>query len=454
MKIAIVGGGISGLVAGYRLHPHHDVSLFEAADYIGGHTNTVDVETPDGPLAVDTGFIVFNDRTYPNFIALLEELGVESQPSIMSFSVKCEATGLEYRGADFAGLFAQRRNLVNPKFYRLLWDIVRFNKLGNRLLESTEPEDESETVDSFLSRNRFSKSFVNQYFLPMGAAIWSSSYKLFRQFPIRFIAEFYLNHGLLGITNRPKWRVIKGGSKSYLEPLLAGWREKVRLSTPVTKVLRSELAAEEGSAVEVVAGGESHFFDHVIFACHSDQALRILGDQATKTEREILSQFPYQKNVALLHTQESLLPVRRGAWASWNYFNPVAETDAATVTYCMNILQSLKTKKTYCVTLNGEDQIDPQHVIRRFEYSHPTFSVGRKSMQARQDELIDCNETSFCGAYWGNGFHEDGVASAIAVVNRIQGRFGTPISSSLERTNHQQQLAESSSRLRVGETSS
>ena len=429
MKIAIIGAGISGLVAAEQLRRSNDVTVFEAGDYIGGHTNTIDVDTPDGPIAVDTGFIVFNDRTYPNFIAMLDRLGVASQDTIMSFSVKCERTGLEYRGADLNGLFAQRRNLLNPKFYKLLIDLLKFFRLGEAMLEADSDADESETVDSFLRRYKFSGQFVEQYFLPMGAAIWSSSYESFRDFPIRFIAEFYKNHGLLGVKDRPQWKTITGGSKQYIEPLTKGWADQIKLNSPVQKVVRKRLSNEsDPTSVTVVVDGQTHDFDHVVFACHSDQALRILAGDATPTEKEILSAFPYQKNVALLHTQSDVLPQQRRAWASWNYFNPKEESDAATVTYNMNILQSLKSDTVWCVTLNGEDLIRDENVIASIDYAHPTFSVGRKKMQARHDELCGANATSFCGAYWGNGFHEDGVVSALRVTNAIEARDQQPVS--------------------------
>lgn len=421
MKIAVIGAGISGLVAADRLRHSHDVTVFEAGSYIGGHTNTIDVDTPDGPLAVDTGFIVFNDRTYPNFIQLIDRLGVASQDAIMSFSVKCERTGLEYRGADLDGLFAQRRNLLNPKFYRLLYDLLKFFKLGEAMLQADSDADETETVESFLQRNNFSKQFVEQYFLPMGAAIWSSSYEKFRNFPIRFIAEFYKNHGLLGVKDRPQWKVIKGGSKQYVKALTEGWSNQIKLNTPVTKVVRNRVSpVSEPNSVTVMTKDQSYDFDHVVFACHSDQALRILGPDATETESEVLSAFPFQKNVALLHTQSDVLPKQRRAWAAWNYFNPIEETEAATVTYNMNILQSLKSETVWCVTLNGENLIREENIVASFDYAHPTFSVSRKSMQARHKELCNQNATSFCGAWWGNGFHEDGVVSALNVVEAIE----------------------------------
>lgn len=411
MKIAIVGGGISGMVSGYMLHKQHTVTLFEANDYIGGHTNTIDVDLDGSTYAVDTGFIVFNDRTYPNFIALLGELGVDSKPTQMSLSVSCQRTGLEYRGADINGLFAQRRNFFNPRFLRLLWDLLRFNKMGAEILSA---QAGNETVEEFFQRKRFSKQFINQYFFPMGAAIWSSSFETFSQFPIRFIAEFYQNHGLLSVKDRPQWRVIKGGSRQYIEPLTRDWRDRIHLNCRVEKIARAA-----GSVQIKTFNREPETFDHVIFACHSDQALSILGDEATVAEREVLSSFPYQSNVATLHTQDSVLPKNKRAWACWNYFIPNEPSSSATVTYNMNALQSINAPKTLCVTLNDTGRISPTNVIQTIRYSHPTFGINRKQMQSRQNELNGPNQTSFCGAYWGNGFHEDGVNSALAVVDAL-----------------------------------
>ena len=412
MKIAIVGGGISGLATGYFLHQDHDVTLFEAADYVGGHTNTIDVELDSSKFAVETGFIVFNDRTYPNFIRLLDELGVESQATQMTLSVACERTGLEYRGADLNGLFAQRRNLLNPKFLRLLLDLLKFNKMGAEILSAS---DEDVTVEDFFRRHRFSTQFLEQYFMPMGAAIWSSSFETFKNFPIKFIAEFYQNHGLLSVKDRPKWRVIKGGSRQYIGPLTRNWQDKIRLNCRVEKVERTS------DLVRIKTfKNESEEFDHIVFACHSDQALKILGENATDSEREILSAFPYQANVATLHTQDSLLPKNKRAWACWNYHIPTQATESATVTYNMNMLQSLDASKVFCVTLNDQGNILPENVIRTFNYSHPTFGIDRKQMQNRHGELIGPNQTSYCGAYWGNGFHEDGLVSALAVVDSLK----------------------------------
>lgn len=416
MKIAIIGTGISGLVAAYRLHGQHAVTLFEANDYIGGHTNTVDVEIDGERHAIDTGFIVFNDWTYPNFIRLLDELGVASQPTEMSFSVSDERTGLEYNGHSLSTLFAQRRNLLRPSFYRLLADIVRFNRQAEQLVA----EDGGETtVGEFLRRNRFSQTFAEHYLLPMGAAIWSCPTGAFAHFPIRFIVEFYKHHGLLSVTRRPTWRVIAGGSRTYVQALIAGFRHRIRLCTPIARVRRF------ADRVEVQPLGEkAERFNHVIFACHSDQALRLLGTDATPVERELLGAFPYSRNIAVLHTDASLLPKRQRAWASWNYRVTEGEygTTPASVTYDMNILQGIRSRHTFCVTLNDETRIDPARVLRRFEYHHPIFTTQRAAAQARHPELTNANRSSFCGAYWRNGFHEDGVVSALAVVEAIRSR--------------------------------
>lgn len=419
MKIAIVGAGISGLTAARKLNEDFDISVFEANSYVGGHTNTIDVEAKGKHFAVDTGFIVFNDATYPNFIELLSEIGVESQPTQMSFSVHCERTGFEYRGVDFKGLFAQRRNILNPKFYQMLFDFFRFNKRAKVILDS---EDDSQTIGQFFSENRFSDYFVEKYFIPMGSAVWSCPPEKFRNFPIRFIVEFYKNHGMLAAYERPSWMVIRGGSREYIKPLTATFRDKIQTESAVRSIRRTA----NGVKLET-AGGVVQEFDHVVLACHSDQALGML-DEPSQLEQEILAQFPYEKNEAVLHTDTKMLPDRTGAWASWNY--RIREQDLnsnspskATVTYNMNILQGLDAEETFCVTLNDTERIDPGKIIRKIQYAHPIFRTGRSALQARHNELIDQNRTSYCGAYWANGFHEDGVTSALAVVNRLREKY-------------------------------
>ncbi len=413
MKIGIIGSGISGLVAAYRLFPHHDITLFEANDYAGGHTRTVDVEFHGQRYAIDTGFIVFNNWTYPHFVRLLGELDVASRPTTMSFSVRDERTGLEYNGGSVNGLFAQRRNLLRASFWRMLADILRFNREANALEFSA-----SETVAQFLTRRKFGRGFVDSYLLPMGSAIWSCPPCIFKEFPIWFIADFYRQHGLLNIFRRPQWRVIQGGSRSYVRAITNRLRHNIRLNAAVAHVQR----LHEKVAISVVNEG-TEWFDHVIFACHSDQALKILGSEATVAEREVLTAFPYNRNTAVLHTDESLLPQSRRAWASWNYRvysnGEMSEQTRANVTYNMNTLQGLKATPTFCVTLNDEAQISPALVLDRFEFHHPVFTTQRAAAQARHGELINANRTSFCGAYWKNGFHEDGVVSAMRVVETL-----------------------------------
>lgn len=404
MKVGIIGSGISGLTAAWLLNQEHEITIFEANDYIGGHTHTVAVEVDAIQYDIDTGFIVFNEWTYPNFIALLGEIKVQSVPTSMGFSVRCDLTNLEYCGSGLNGLFSQRANLLRPRFYRLIADILRFNREAPRFLDGPQEE----TVGDFLSKHGYSAQFAEQYLLPMGAAIWSCPMETFEKFPIRFIIEFYVNHGLLLITGRPTWRTIAGGSHKYIEKLTADFRDRILLNSPVLGVRR------HSNHVEVRLQDQVEVFDEVIFACHSDQALKILDD-ADDQELELLQKFPYSRNVALLHTDESVLPKRRRAWASWNYHLRKERSNRPSVTYNMNILQHIESEKTFCVTLNEEDLIDESKVLGRYQYSHPVFTVERKFAQLRHSELIRHRRTSFCGAYWGNGFHEDGVNSALAV---------------------------------------
>lgn len=408
MRIAIIGTGISGLVAASKLHQQHDMTVFEANDYVGGHTNTVDVELGDQHYAVDTGFIVFNDRTYPNFCQLMQELKVESRPTTMSFSVRSEAENLEYNGSSLNGLFAQRRNLLRPKFYRMVADILRFNRESLELLDG---DNDAITVKEYLREKNYSTQFADHYLLPLGAAIWSCPTTAFGEFRMRFIVEFYRNHGLLSLKDRPTWHVIKGGSKQYVKPLIGPFQDRIRLNSPVKRVSRLS------DSVTIETDSSTSSFDEVIFACHTDQALRILGDGATRAEREVLSAIQYEPNTAVLHTDESVLPRRKQAWASWNYHVAAGTTAKSTLTYNMNILQQIESPHTFCVTLNQENRIAPEKILRTFQYSHPVFTAERSQAQARHGELIRENRTSFCGAYWGNGFHEDGVNSALTVVD-------------------------------------
>jgi len=421
MRIAIIGAGVSGLSAAYWLRERHQVTLFEQAPYLGGHAHTVDVEVEGERQAIDTGFIVFNDRTYPEFVALLGELGVASQPTTMGFSVRCDASDLEYNGSSLGGLFVQRRNLLRPAFYRMLAEIARFNRAAPGLLAKHRgaPGADQATVADFLAAGDYSRSFAEHYLLPLGSAIWSCPRATFERFPLQFILDFFQNHGLLQWRDRPVWRTVCGGSRAYVTEIARKLGNRVRLNTPISAVRRLPDCVEIIPAGPASGDNAPQRFDHVIFACHADQALRMLSDPSP-VEREVLGAFPYERNTAVLHTDTALLPRRRGAWASWNYHIAKDSAAPATLSYCMNILQRLESKHTYCVTLNGEDQIDPNKVLGTFVYEHPIFTTRRAAAQARHIELIAAGRTSFCGAYWRNGFHEDGVVSALAVCQVLE----------------------------------
>jgi predicted NAD/FAD-binding protein len=410
MRIAIVGTGISGMTAAYHLQAEHELTVFEANGYIGGHTNTVDVELDGRSWAVDTGFIVFNDWTYPNFIALMNELGVASQPSDMSFSVHCDRTGLEYCGSSLDQLFAQRRNLLSPGFYGMIADIMRFNKESLDLLDT---DDDSLSLGEYLEQGGYRQRFIEHYIIPMGAAIWSSSPASMYRFPARYFVEFFSNHGMLNIKNRPTWRVIKGGSRAYVDKLVAGFADRIHLNTPVEAVRRTD------TGVTVHAGGTSAGFDAVLMACHSDQALRLLEDPDEK-ELGILGAIPYQPNEAVLHTDTRLLPDRRKAWSAWNYHIPASDTGSVALTYDMNILQSLDAPREFCVTLNHDDLIDESKILRRIAYEHPVYTPRGIAAQRRLGDINGSRRTFFAGAYWGFGFHEDGVKSGLAAVDAVR----------------------------------
>lgn len=412
MRIAVIGSGISGLVCARLLTRDHDVAVFEADSRIGGHSNTVAVQLDGSTYAIDTGFIVYNNRTYPAFSRILSDLGVRTSATTMSFSVRCDRTGLEYNGTSLNGIFAQRRNLVRPSFLRMLRDIHRFNREGAHDLKSVSAEL---TVGEYLAERGYSTQFSQQYLLPMGAAIWSCPCEEFSEFPIHFILEFYVHHGLLSLSDRPVWRTVEGGSQEYVRRLSAPFDSRVRLNCPVLAVERRP----DHVLVRHREGQET--FDEVVFACHSDQALRILND-ADALEGELLSAFPYSLNTAVLHTDEAVLPTRKRAWASWNYHIAKQNSVRPAVTYNMNILQHIRSPHTFCVTLNEDELIDPGKILAEFRYSHPLFTTRRASVQRRHREVIRHRRTSFCGAYWRNGFHEDGVLSALAVCRQ----FGIP----------------------------
>ncbi|MBT4098045.1 MAG: FAD-dependent oxidoreductase [Gemmatimonadetes bacterium] len=413
-RIAIVGTGIAGLTAAYLLRRQHDVTVFEAAGYVGGHTNTVAVDVESGRWDVDTGFIVHNPKAYPNFVSLLQQLGVASAPTEMSFSVKSLQSGLEYGASGMRRLFAQKRNALRPSFYRMLLDVLRFYREAPELLESGG--DDSTTLGEYLDRKKFSRPFIEDHLIPYGAAIWSASADDMYAFPARFFAHFFHNHGFLS-TEKPAWRVIENGSRTYVERLIEPFRNDIRLRTPVTSIRRDE------AGVQIVTANDTYpeRFDDVVLALHSDQALRLLSDP-TPTEKDVLGKLGYQKNDVLLHTDEKVLPRRRRAWASWNYHVPAKKQDRVSVTYNMNLLQSLKAPETFCVTLNGVEAVDEGRVLKEIVYHHPRYTLDSISAQRRRHEICGVRHTHYCGAYWGYGFHEDGVVSALEVTRR----FGEP----------------------------
>jgi predicted NAD/FAD-binding protein len=418
MRVAIVGSGVSGLVAAHLLHPRHDVTVFEARERIGGHVNTIEVPAPDGGTdRVDTGFIVYNEHNYPHFSKLLASLGVPTQPSNMSFSVRCDRTGLEYNGSTIPQLFAQRRNLFRPSFHRMLRDILRFNREAS---EAVAQGGEDLTLGEYVTSAGFGPGLAEHYLLPMGSALWSVPRTQVLEMPAAFFVRFFENHGMLTVDDRPEWRVVSGGSDRYLEPLTAPFRARIRSATPVRRITRNALTPGAGvgppdrpeAASGVVVDGEP--FDHVILACHSDQALKLLAD-ATPEEREILGALPYQENDVVLHTDTSVLPRTRRAWGAWNYHLRGDADAPATVTYNMNVLQTLDLPRTYCVTLNATDAIRPESIAYRTTYHHPVYTNAGFKAQERHAEISGVNGTHFCGAYWGFGFHEDGARSAVRV---------------------------------------
>lgn len=470
-RIAIIGSGISGLTCAHYLVAQHEVTVFEANDYIGGHVNTIDVALQDGKKAkssnvensaIDTGFIVFNERTYPNFFRLLHELQVPFQSTDMSFSVKNTARHFEYNGHTLNTLLSQRKNVLNPKFWQFIKDILQFNKHIKQLRQDYEMarakgQDVSifteQTLGSYLTEKSYGKLFIDNYLLPMVSAIWSTSLHEVQDFPLVFFAQFFDNHGLLDVVNRPQWFTIKGGSKQYVNKLIPRFIKaggKVRVNSPVQSVVRDGeqvLLTVQNKGVtdsNIESLNEKLVFDEVIFACHADTALKILKD-ASKDEHEVLSHFRFTKNTAVLHTDISVLPNKPLAWASWNYLidenlanktarqsgqsateNHIkkAQTSAKPVlTYHMNILQRLTKKHNYLVTLNPEtvrENVDDKHVIKRIDYSHPMFDKAMIKAQSRWSSISGNDmHTHFCGAYWFNGFHEDGVRSGLRVCQAL-----------------------------------
>jgi len=417
MRIAVIGSGISGMVAAYHLGRQHDVTVFEAEEHVGGHTHTVDVEHAGRHYAIDTGFIVYNDWTYPNFIALLDELAVPWQPSQMSFSVRCERTGLEYNGTSLNSLFAQRRNLLRPSFLRMVSDILKFNRRAPALL-GAGTDDVS--LGDYLRDEGYSAHFLEHYIIPMGAAIWSSRPQDMLKFPARFFVEFFSNHGFLSVNERPTWRVIRGGSREYMRRLTAAFTGRLHLRTPVESLQR----LPNRVSVRLRNGSVEHF-DQVFMACHSDQALALLADPSAD-ESAILGAIDYQPNEVLLHTDSRLMPRRSLAWAAWNYHLPSGPSERVTVTYNMNILQSIDAPVQFMVSLNRGADVDPATVLGSFLYHHPVYTTAAVAAQKRRHEINGVQRTYYCGAYWSYGFHEDGVKSALSSLEEFARRQANP----------------------------
>lgn len=422
MKIAVIGSGISGLTSAYLLSREHDVVVYEAADRLGGHTATMDIEYEGKPYAIDTGFIVFNDWTYPLFQTLLAQLKVDSQPTDMGFSVSCDQTGLEYSGNNLDTLFAQRKNLFSPRHWRMIRDILRFNKQAPLDVAKGGVFD-TMTLGDYLQKYHYSRVFSDHYLVPMGSAIWSASTSVMNAFPLQFFVKFFINHGLLSVNNRPQWRVIKGGSKSYIEPLIGSFKQNIRLNSPIVSIRREPEGQGKSGQVFIQTAEGIDTFDQVVIATHSDQALALLSD-ASDEEKSVLSAIAYRDNDVVLHTDTSLLPALEKTWSSWNYrITPATQgcnDNPPALTYNMNILQGINAPCTFCVTLNKTDSIDPDKILGRYRYAHPVFSLEAIAAQQRWSDINGTNNTWFCGAYWANGFHEDGVKSAV----RIAEKFG------------------------------
>ncbi|MDO8908224.1 MAG: FAD-dependent oxidoreductase [Pseudohongiella sp.] len=415
MKIAIIGTGISGLTAAYKLNPHHDITVFESADRPGGHTATIDVELDGHAYKVDTGFIVYNDWTYPNFISLMDELGIQWRDSDMSFGVACDTTGLQYAGvtgqvAMYNSLFAQRKNLFSPAYIRMLLDILAFNKQAIADVEADSIPDM--TLQQYVTHHRLGRMFVDYYLVPMCSAIWSTPFQQMYEFPMRFMLTFMYEHGLVNVHNRPRWRTLAGGSQAYLKPLSQSFADKIRLSCPVSAIIRTE------TGVQVISAAGTEHFDQVILACHSDQALALLSD-ASSVEQCVLSSIRYQPNDVVLHTDASVMPSNRRAWASWNYHLTADRSGLPRLTYDMNRLMGIKGPHHFFVSLNHNDRIDPAKIIGCYDYAHPVFTRAGAEAQSRWGEINGVNRTWFCGAWWGKGFHEDGVVSALRVTDAL-----------------------------------
>jgi uncharacterized protein len=413
MRIAVIGSGIAGLAASWLLSREHDVTIYEANDYLGGHTHTHDVQIGERSFAVDTGFIVFNPPHYPLLSKLFGELGVESQSTSMSFAVSNERAGLEYNATNLNGLFCQRRNLISPRFLRMVRDIVRFYRESPALLTDGNPDI---TLADYLAANRYSDAFRDDHLIPMASALWSSPSAAIMEFPAKYLVQFMANHQMLQTAGRPQWRTVKGGSNQYVKALRARWRVRERMNCAVRRVVR------ENDQVRVDSDSDTQHFDHAVLACHSDQALAMIENPSEK-HHDILGAMTFQENDTVLHTDASVLPRRKKAWAAWNALVPMNESSQCTVSYCMNILQSLDAEHPIVVSLNCTDRIAPEKILRRMRYHHPIYTTKSVAAQARKDEIQGVDRLWFAGAYWGWGFHEDGIRSAVDVADRLGVRW-------------------------------
>ncbi len=409
LKIAVIGSGISGLTSAFLLSKKYEVSLYEKNNYIGGHTHTHEIYENDKKINVDSGFIVYNENTYPNFMKLLNILKIESQHTKMGFSVKSDYEDFEYAGNSVNSIFAQKSNILRPNFLKMIYQILRFNKVSKNEFNNI---DENVTLNDFLIKFSFSEKFINHYIIPMGAAIWSTSPQKMLNIPAKFFIRFFNNHGLLEVTNRPQWWVIKNGSFQYVKKIIKPFEKNIFLNCKVNSIIR------KNNQVKIKFDKGEKIFDHVIIATHSDQALNLLSDP-TDDENKILGAIKYQKNIALIHTDQSILPRRKIAWSSWNYLLNESQDDFVTLTYNMNILQTLKSKKVYCVTINNTTSIDDRKIIKKIKYHHPLFDILSVKAQQQKNKICGQNNTYFCGAYWGYGFHEDGVNSALDVCKKF-----------------------------------
>ncbi len=409
MRIAVVGAGISGLVCAYLLAGAYEIVLYEQEESLGGHTNTVTVSHEGRSIPVDTGFIVFNERNYPNFCALLRRLGVASRPTTMSFSISDDQSGFEYGGSSIGGIIGPWSNLFRPRWWRVMSGVAGLGRNGKALLVDLGPEA---TIGDLYQSGRFTRGFLDDYLLPMAAAIWSAPREALLRFPARFFLRFFDNHGMLDLRQRPQWRVIDGGSRKYIEAMLGVIGRSARTSERVVSIRRTS----DGVFVNTMSSQDS--FDQVILASHADQSLAMLAD-ARDAEREILGVLPYQSNEVVLHTDQRLLPRRRRCWAAWNYRLTGDPVRPSAVTYNMTILQGLRTRTPLCVSLNDTEAIDPGLILARFTYHHPLYSLAGDRARTRWNEVSGVNRTYYCGAYWGNGFHEDGVVSALRVCEQL-----------------------------------